>query len=114
MIPVFIVFILFFFVFGIAGLALYFDYAHKMAKMKAQSKLAGGTDVDDVLDSIRREIAELRDTATRYDMSFDSALQRLEGRVGNLEQASRQLPAGSEARQTEASQSVTRGISHNG
>ena len=89
-------------VFGIGGLAIYFEHVQKMAKIKAES--GGGGELTDTLESIRREIAELRDTTTRYDMSFDSALQRLEGRVGNLEQASRQIPASPETHQIRASQ----------
>ena len=34
---------------------------------------------------LRKEFAQLRDTTTRYDLAFDTALQRLESRVENLE-----------------------------
>jgi hypothetical protein len=37
------------------------------------------------MQEISRQLHELRDTTTRYDMSFDAALQRLESRVANLE-----------------------------
>ena len=39
------------------------------------------------VNALRKEVADLRDTATRYDVSFDTALQRIEGRVGFLESA---------------------------
>ncbi len=38
-----------------------------------------------MVEEIRKEVAELRDITTRYDMSFDTALQRLESRVEQLE-----------------------------
>jgi hypothetical protein len=34
---------------------------------------------------LRKEVAQLRDTTTRYDLAFDTALQRMESRVENLE-----------------------------
>src|SRR5688572_19367568 len=37
------------------------------------------------VESLRKEVAELRKTTTRYDLSFDPALHRLEPRVGQLE-----------------------------
>lgn len=35
---------------------------------------------------VKKQLAELRDMATRYDLSFDTALKRLEGRMTFLEQ----------------------------
>ena len=35
---------------------------------------------------LQEQVAELRDTTTRYDLSFDTALQRIEGRVSAVEQ----------------------------
>ena len=40
------------------------------------------------LEELRREITALRDTTTQYDMSFDTALQRLESRLSHLEKQS--------------------------
>lgn len=37
------------------------------------------------LQDLKHAIDELRDTTTRYDISFDAALQRIESRVGHLE-----------------------------
>lgn len=35
---------------------------------------------------LQEQVTELRDTTTRYDLSFDAALQRIEGRVTAVEQ----------------------------
>ena len=62
--------------------------SHKRKMMELQLK-QGNAASDSVVDEIRdlkRQIAELRDTTTRYDMSFDTALQRLEGRMNAMEQ----------------------------
>lgn len=40
--------------------------------------------------TLRDELSSLRDTATQYDMSFDSALQRIDRRVEQVEQTQRQ------------------------
>ena len=37
------------------------------------------------IEAMRREIAELRDTTTRFDVSFDTALQRIEDRLTQVE-----------------------------
>jgi len=46
--------------------------------------------------SLRAELAQLRETTTQYDVSFDTALQRLEARMAHLEQRvdSKALTAG--------------------
>ncbi len=40
----------------------------------------------DELKALREQIAELRESTTRYDVSFDTALQRIEGRMSAVEQ----------------------------
>lgn len=39
------------------------------------------------IDALRSEISQLRETTTHFDMSFDVALSRLEGRLESLERA---------------------------
>ena len=54
-------------------------------------------------------MAALRDTTTRYDMSFDTALQRLENRMAYLEQQVNSSGAkGPEAARQETQQGVGR------
>lgn len=50
-------------------------------KLKARSNDA----VREELERLRAEFEQFRDTASRYDLSFDTALQRLESRIENLE-----------------------------
>lgn len=58
----------------------------KVVTIQAEAQVKSATTAHDEVESLRRELAELRDTATRYDLSFDAALQRMESRVGHLEQ----------------------------
>jgi hypothetical protein len=37
------------------------------------------------VESLRTEMRQLRDTTMQYDLSFDTALQRMESRMENLE-----------------------------
>ena len=45
----------------------------------------GGADGATRLSQLEREIAALRDTTTKFDMSFDAALERLERRLAWIE-----------------------------
>ena len=65
-------------------------HQRKMVELKAKVGYHQAEMSSNELREISRQITELRDTTTRYDMSFDSALQRLESRVGNLESRSAQ------------------------
>ena len=66
-----------------------FKHRRKLAQMKLallhrQSRQASEIPIKAV-EELRREIAALRDTTTQYDMSFDTALQRLESRISHME-----------------------------
>lgn len=71
-------------IFGIPILAVWTEHQRKMIKLK--SEMGQGTDnVRHELEEIKRQISSLRDTTTGYDISFDTALQRLEGRMNTVE-----------------------------
>ena len=55
----------------------------KGGKQKATD--ATTTRMEQEIAGLKQEVAELRDTATRYDLSFDTALQRIDRRVDHLE-----------------------------
>ncbi len=71
-----------FFIFGVPVITY---HQRKMAEIKYRHHGNNDTAVLEELRSLREQMMELRDTTTRYDMSFDSALQRIESRVGHLE-----------------------------
>lgn len=59
---------------------------HRLEELKImRGQGAGSADVVNEIRQIQQQLHELRDTTTRYDMSFDAALQRLEARVSHLE-----------------------------
>ena len=65
-------------------IALITSHKRKMEELRLRRSQGDGNLVSE-LQALRHQIAELRDTTTRYDMSFDAALQRVESRVGLLE-----------------------------
>jgi hypothetical protein len=74
-----------FMIFGIAAIAIISEHIQKMAKIRADGATHGHAETAAAIEALRREVAALRDTSTTFDMSFDSALQRLESRVSHLE-----------------------------
>lgn len=69
----------------ISAMAIITEHLQKMAKIKAQGQQRGNEEILKAVETLRREVAQLRDTTTQYDVSFDSALQRIESRVESLE-----------------------------
>jgi hypothetical protein len=90
-----------FFVFGGGGLVRYVvENMNKtrveLAQLRSQQRTDHGSAQD--IEALRAEVAalraqimELRDTTTQYDLSFDTALQRMERRVEQMEQQQRLL-----------------------
>lgn len=72
-------------IFGLPIIAVVTSHQRKLMEMKlklgAQTQSTPSREMQD----LKRAIDELRDTTTRYDISFDAALQRIESRVGHLE-----------------------------
>lgn len=60
-------------------------HRRKMTELRLQREIVVNQQVQAQLDAVRAEIQALRDTATQYDMSFDSSLERMERRVQLLE-----------------------------
>ena len=65
--------------------AIIAQHRHKIEEMRLRAGAQSDSNLASELRDLKNQMAELRDTTTRYDMSFDSALQRIESRVGNLE-----------------------------
>ncbi len=73
-------------IFGIPIVAILSGHHQKVLELKLKLKQGTSQDVANELKDLRQQIVDLRDTTTRYDLSFDAALQRLESRMGSIEQ----------------------------
>jgi hypothetical protein len=56
----------------------------RLKVQRAQGNVNG--DTLRAIEDLRKEVAELRDTTTRFDMSFDAAITHLEQRMDRVEQ----------------------------
>jgi hypothetical protein len=73
-------------VLAIPFFAIWTYHKRKIEEIKAKQKIDISAETRAALAALREEMEALRDTTTKYDVSFDTALQRLESRVGNVEQ----------------------------
>ncbi len=67
----------------ITGMVTY--HQRKMAEIKARMGGVEATEIKEQVTAMRKDMAELRDTATRFDVSFDAAITRLEQRMDRAE-----------------------------
>jgi hypothetical protein len=72
-------------IFGLPIIAVITSHHRKLMEMKLRMGADRHSTSSQDLQDLKRAIDELRDTTTRYDISFDAALQRIESRVGHLE-----------------------------
>ena len=71
--------------FGWIPLKVIFNHRQRMAEIKARLVQSNVASVMAAVEELRSELRQLRDTAMRYDMSFDAALTRMEERVDRME-----------------------------
>lgn len=73
-------------IFSVPIVAIWTEHRRKVMEMQLRAQSAPNEKVESRLQELRREIADLRATSTEYDLSFDSALERMESRIAYLEQ----------------------------
>lgn len=66
---------------------LIISHREKMAKIRYGSEGAPG--LLEEIAALRREVTELRETTTKFDMAFDASIDRLESRMDRVEQERR-------------------------
>lgn len=59
---------------------------HREKLTALQNKVNGSPALIEELAAMRQELSALRETTTRFDMSFDAALSRVENRLHSVEQ----------------------------
>lgn len=72
-------------VFGIPLSAIWTSHRRKVLELELQLRGQGDNGVRAEVEALRQEVRSLRDTSTQYDLSFDTALQRMERRVEGIE-----------------------------
>ena len=72
-------------IFGIPIIHIWTDHQRKVLEMKLKLSNKGDNGLQAELEALRQEVRSLRDTSMQYDLSFDTALQRMEQRVERIE-----------------------------
>ena len=72
-------------IFGIPIVKIWTDHQRKVLEMRLKLNTHGDKSVRGELEALRLEVRSLRDTSMQYDLSFDTALQRMEHRVEGTE-----------------------------
>ncbi len=73
-------------------LTLIGTYHHrKMMEIQLRLKNQGSEGVKTAVEELRQEMRQLRETTMQYDLSFDTALQRMEQRMDSLERRVNQV-----------------------
>jgi predicted nucleic acid-binding Zn-ribbon protein len=74
-------------IFGVGALAIITEHLQKMAQIRrSHAPAESNTRLLETLTEIQHEVKLLRETTSEFDLSFDTALQRIESRVSNIEQ----------------------------
>lgn len=61
-------------------------HRRKMEELRMRHQVSIAEETRAAIEGIRKDVSALRDTTTEYDVSFDTALRRIESQVGHLEQ----------------------------
>ena len=61
-------------------------HLREMARIKVRGASGLSNEVRAELNEMKSQLAALRDTTTKFDMTFDAALERLEQRVDRVEE----------------------------
>jgi hypothetical protein len=76
---------------GSGMLKSYFRHQERRLELMAMHRQGGDEDVTTAIAQLRAEMAELRDTTTKYDMSIQSHMEDLGNRLAALETRNRYM-----------------------
>jgi len=75
-------------IFSVPIIHIWISGQHKTLELKAKLANQSDSGLRAELDALREEVRMLRDTSMQYDLSFDTALQRMEARMEHVERRS--------------------------
>ncbi len=75
--------------------AIWLSHKRGVEEIRARAKVQVAEETRKAIAEIREEFKALRDTTTEYDLSFDTALKRIESRVSTVEQRVGSIERGS-------------------
>ena len=72
-------------IFGATVSGIWASHRRKALELQLRLRGEGSGNVRAEMEALQQEMRTLRDTTMQYDLSFDTALQRIEQRVENIE-----------------------------
>jgi hypothetical protein len=81
--------------------AIWGHHVRKLAEIKASGVQSVDNALRNEVDALRAEVAALRDTTTKFDLSFDAQLTQLETRMERSEEKTLRTYGTAEAPQTQ-------------
>ena len=66
--------------------AILTHHRRKLEELRLRQKVTINEETRAAIEGLRKEFTALKDTTTEYDVSFDTALRRIESRMGTVEQ----------------------------
>lgn len=72
-------------IFGVPMVAVYTEHRRKLLQMQLDAKVQTENGWREEAAKLRNEINALRDTSTRFDLSLEDSLERVEQRLQNVE-----------------------------
>ena len=73
-------------IFGVIPISgIWTSHRRKVLELQLRLRNEGSSSVHAEIEALQREVRALRDTTMQYDLSFDTALQRMEQRVEMIE-----------------------------
>jgi septal ring factor EnvC (AmiA/AmiB activator) len=99
-------------IFSIPLLAIWTEHRRRMAELTARirTEKAPTGQVQDQLRDLGRQISDLRATATEFDLSFDTALQRMESRLNHMDERMKRLEQARGGTSSEPSEEARIGV----
>ncbi len=99
-------------VFAVPLMAIWTEHRRKVLEMQLRLRAERGSDAapKEQVRELAKQLADLRSTATEYDLSFDSALQRLESRMDLLDERLRRIEESRPAAASDSSNEVRIGV----
>ncbi len=71
--------------FGWMPITAFYKSKIRLEELKLQQKQGTDASTLDAVEQLRREVQALRETSTKFDLSFDAGLSRLEDRMNRVE-----------------------------
>jgi hypothetical protein len=65
--------------------AIWTSHKRQVLQMQMRMQNQGDASLRATVEALQQEVRALRETSTQYDLSFDTALQRMESRMENVE-----------------------------